>query len=135
MCDEDPAYAAFSRLFARYKTVNHSKTFSESDGTNNNQAESFNARMRRTAEGTYLCPSNKYLVEYGSEVAWREDTRKLSTGKKLRHLLSRALSVGMSLWWRGYGQGVHRTDELLVEGPAPAKGRGKRKGARPKPPR
>ena len=61
--------------------------------------------------------------------------RKLSTGKKLRHLLRTALGVRLSTWWRGYGQGLHREEELLVEGDQPAKPRGRKKGWEPKLPR
>jgi len=86
-------------------------------------------------EGIYLSPSNKYLADYSAEAAWREDTRKLSTGKKLRHVLGVAMRVGLSLWWRGYWQGKHRLVELLVEGPKEAKPRGKKKGWKAKPPR
>lgn len=135
MSDEDPAYGLFWRMFAKHQTITHSKEFSKPDGTNNNQAESFNWRMRRAAEGIYLSPSNKYLKDYAAEQAWREDTRRLSTRKRLRHLMHLALSVGMSLWWRGYSHGSHRKDELLVEGPEPARGRGKKVGAKPRAPR
>ena len=83
----------------------------------------------------YLNTSKKYLTDYAAEAAWREDVRKLSTGKKLRHLLRTALGVGLSTWWRGYGQGVHREEELLVEGDQPAKLRGRKKGWEPRPPR
>jgi transposase-like protein len=135
MSDEDPSYATFGRLFADHKTINHSKAFSYRDGTNNNQAESFNWRVRRAVEGIYLNPSNKYLGDYAAEQAWREDTRRLSTGKKLAHLLTVALGVGRSQWWAGYTHGHHREHELLVEGPMPAKGRGRKKGARKRPPK
>lgn len=135
MSDEDPAYAPFKRLFAGHQTVSHSKAFSLPDGTNNNQAESFNRRVRRAIEGVYLSASNKYLKDYAAEQAWREDTRRLSTGTKLKHLLRVALGVGQSLWWRGYSQGHHREDELLIEGARPAAGRGKKAGAKAKPPR
>lgn len=60
--------------------------------------------MRRSAEGIYLNASNKYLTDYAVETAWREDTRRLSTGKKLRHLFLKAMSVGLSMWWRGLPQ-------------------------------
>ena len=100
-----------------------------------NLAESFNWRMRRAVEGIYLNPSNKYLLDYAAEMAWREDTRRLSTGKKLKHLLKNALGIGLSQWWRGYTQGHHREDELLIEGPQKAKTRGKPKGWTSKPPR
>lgn len=133
--DEDPAYASFRRLFADHKTINHSKGYSDGNGTSNNLAESFNWRMRRGAEGIYLNPSNKYLREYAVEQAWREDTRRLSTSKKLMHLFRHALSVGLSQWFRGYTHGKHRGVELLVGGPQPAKGRGRPKGWKARPPR
>lgn len=133
--DEDSAYATFGKLFADHKTINHSKGYSDGNGTSNNLAESFNWRMRRAAEGIYLNPSNKYLTEYATEQAWREDTRKLSTGKKLRHLFRHALFVGRSLWFRGYTHGKHREYEVLLEGDRPAKGRGRPKGWTAKPPK
>lgn len=135
MSDEDPSYAAFGRLFSDHKTVNHSRTYSAPGGVNNNQAESFNYRVRRAIEGIYLNVSNKYLADYSAEQAWREDTRRLSTGKKLGHLLRYAFGIGISFWWRGYTHGHHRKDELLIEGPRAAQGRGKKVGAKPKPPR
>lgn len=39
----------FAKPFAGHKAVCHSETYSLPDGTNNNQAESFNWRMRRSA--------------------------------------------------------------------------------------
>lgn len=135
MSDSDNAYSHFDKLFAAHRKVNHSKGYSTADGTNNNQAESFNRRMRRAVEGVYLNASNKYLKDYAAEQAWREDTRRVSTGKKLAHLMRLALGVGLSLWWRGYSHGRHRQEELLIEGARPAPGRGKEKGAKPKPPR
>ena len=135
MSDEDPAYYSFSKLFTQHQTINHSKGYSDGKGVSNNLAESFNWRMRRSAEGIYLSPSNKYLADYAAENAWREDTRKLSTRDRLRQLLRTVMGVGLSQWWRGYGQGLHRMEELLIEGPQEAKTRGKPKGWRAKPPR
>ena len=135
MSDEDSSYARFKDQFADHKTVNHSKSYSTPEGVNNNQAESFNSRVKRAIKGIYLNVSHKYLKDYASEIAWREDTRGLVTSKKLAHLFRVALGVGMSLWWRGYTHGHHRTDELLVEGPRPAPARGKPVGQPPKPPR
>jgi transposase-like protein len=135
MTDEDPAYARFPGLFAEHKTVNHSRAFSDRKGTNNNQAESFNWRMKRLVRGIYLNPSVKYLLDYAGEAAWREDTRRLSVGDRLKHLLKSALGVGLSLWWRNYSHGHHRDEELLLEGPQEAKTRGKKKGWKPRPPR
>lgn len=135
MTDEDPAYGRFDALFEDHKTVNHSKGYSERKGTNNNQAESFNWRMKRAVRGIYLNPSVKYLLDYAGEAAWREDTRRLSVGDRLKHLLQAALSVGLSQWWRNYSHGHHRDEELLLEGPREVATRGKKVGWRPKPPR
>lgn len=135
MSDEDPAYAGFRGLFAAHKTVNHSVAYSDGKGTSNNLAESVNARLRRAIENIYLNVSNKYMKDYATEVAWRVDTRKLSTGEKLQHVLRHALSVGLSLWWRGYTHGHHRKEELLIEGPQPALGRGRQPGWKAKVPR
>jgi transposase-like protein len=135
MTDEDTSYAKFKEMFAGHQTVSHSVTYSLPDGTNNNQAESFNRRMKRAIRGIYLSASNKYLKDYAAEQAWREDTRRTPTGKKLAHLFRVAMGVGRSLWWRGYSQGHHRTDELLLDGPRPAEGRGKKVGAKGKLPR
>jgi transposase-like protein len=135
MSDEDPSYAAFKGLFADHKTINHSVAYSDGNGVSNNLAESFNARVRRLVEGTYLAISNKYLSSYTVEAAWRTDTRKLAPFEKLAHLFRHALSVGHSLWFRGYTHGHHRKVELLVEGAMPAPGRGRPPGWKPKKPR
>ncbi len=128
MTDEDNSYGAFSELFAAHNTVNHSQEYSNGKGVSNNQAESFNARMRRSVEGIYLNPSHKYLMEYACENAWRQDVRKLNTGKRLEHLFGKVLSVGTSQWWSNYTHGENRECELLIEGNRPVATRGKPKG-------
>ena len=128
MTDEDNSYSAFSRLFAEHNTVNHSQEYSNGKGVSNNQAESFNARMRRSVEGIYLNPSHKYLMEYACENAWRQDVRKLNTGKRLEHLFGKALWVGQTHWWRNYTHGQNRGYEMLIEGDRPVATRGKPKG-------
>lgn len=70
-----------------------------------------------------------------AEQAWREDTRRLSTFNRLKALLTHVLKVGLSQWFCGYTHGHPREYEFLVEGQRPAKGRGKPKGWREKPPR
>jgi transposase-like protein len=135
MSDEDPSYATFDRLFKAHKTINHSVEYSDGKGTNNNQAESYNKRMRRAIEGVHLNPSNKYLHEYASEQAWREDTRRMSTGDKLDNLLRTVMFVGPSQSWCGYSHGKHRTEEILIDGRQAAPARGKPKGWRPPLPR
>lgn len=128
--DEDPSYAKLGKSFASHHTIKHSEAFSK-DGINQNQAESFNARLRRSLEGTYLNVSRKYLHEYACEAAWREDTRRLSTGERLQMLLNHALNAGLSHWWRGFTHGKHRKYEALVEGPQDVRSSGPRKGRHP----
>lgn len=135
MTDEDNSYAAFSKLFAEHNTVNHTKEYSNGKGVSNNQAESFNARMRRSVEGIYLNPSHKYLMEYACENAWRQDVRKLDPGGRLEHLFGTALWVGESHWWRNYTHGENREYEMLIEGNQPVATRGKPKGYRHRLPR
>lgn len=135
MSDEDSSYAVLRPLFGALKTVNHSEGYSRPGGISNNQAESFNWRTRRGLEGIYLNASVRYLSDYASEQAWREDVRRLSTRQKVLHLLRTALGVGPSRWWVNFTHGKHRDVELLVEGNQPAAGRGQKKGVRPKPPR
>lgn len=135
MTDEDTSYHSFKKLFERHESVAHTETYSKPGGVSNNLAESFNARHRRAQEGIYLNSSLKYAQDYAAEQAWREDCRRMSTGKKLAHLVMTALGVGESVWWRNFSHGAHRQVELLVEGPRTAKPRGKEKGWQPKLPR
>lgn len=130
MTDEDPSYAAFSKLFAQHNTVNHSKEYSNGKGVSNNQAESLNARARRGLEGIYLNVSQKYLMDYGCEMTWRQDVRKLAMHGKLSHLMGKSLWVGPSQWWGNYSHGKHREYELLIEGDRIIRTRGKPKGYR-----
>lgn len=132
--DEDPAYDGVGKYFAAHDSVKHSETYSDERGVNQNQAESFNARMRRSVEGIYLNPREKYLLEYGAETAWREDTRKMSNGHKLASLFGTVLGVGHSRCWRGYTHGKHRKFEPLVEGEREAKTSGPKKGKHPQDP-
>lgn len=51
MSDVAPSYAAFKQPFADHRTINHSKEYSRRDRSNNNQAESFDWRVRQPIEG------------------------------------------------------------------------------------
>lgn len=134
MTDEDPAYDQMGTWLAAHDAVKHSETYSNERGVNQNQAESFNGRMRRLVEGIYLNPREKYLVDYGAEAAWREDTRKMSNGKKLTSLFGTVMGVGPSRWWRGFTHGKHRKFEPLIEGQREAKPSGPPKGRHPQDP-
>lgn len=118
MTDEN---AAYNRLDIEYdhKTVQHAIEFSTEDGVSDNQAESYFSRMRRYVLGVSHRIEAKYMADIATEMAWREDVRKMTEGQKRDVLLKAVFNSGLSRWWRGYWQGYHRSGELLF-GPAPA---------------
>lgn len=135
MSDEDAAYAAFGAHFAKHDTVNHTQTFSKPGGISNNQAESFNMRVKRGVTAVYTGMGHKYVHEYCCEMAWRKDTVEMKASKRIGHLLSLLGRVGESQFWRGASHGFHRNYEILVDGTLPAKAHGRRKGWTSPPPR
>lgn len=56
-----------------------------------------------------------HLLDYAQEFAWREDVRTRTEVEKLKDLVKRVFSCGLSRWWRGYWQGHHRAGEFRVE--------------------
>jgi hypothetical protein len=117
MTDELGAYGRLSALY-EHLTVNHSVEFSTEDGVNNNLAESYFARMRRMIIGQIHRVTPKYMLDYSTEVAWREDMRRSSLSLQVRTLLGASLR-SPSKWWRRYWQGDHREAEILFQPAAP----------------
>lgn len=111
--DECPAYNCLSAGFT-HETVEHSKEYSTIDGVNNNQAESYFSRLRRSEYGTFHRMMARYMIDYANEMAWREDYRRKTEKERFIDLLKRSLTVGYSIWWRGYWQGVKRNNEMLI---------------------
>lgn len=100
--DESPQWDS---LHAHYdmKRINHSEAFSR-DGACTNQAESYFSRLRRAEFGIHHKVSGKYLNRYSSEMAWREDNRRVPNGAQFRAITGSALNHPMSREWRGYWQ-------------------------------
>ncbi|WP_186510766.1 IS1595 family transposase [Caenimonas sedimenti] len=115
MTDELAAYGRLSMLYD-HQTVNHSKEFSTKPkgGVNNNLAESYFARFRRMVIGQTHRVTPKYMFDYTSEVAWREDMRRCSPSLQVKTLLTASLKKP-SVWWRGYWQGQNRSTEILFD--------------------
>ena len=111
MTDEHPAYGQFAAKF-KHATVNHSIEFSTDEGVNNNHAESFFSRMRRMVFGQVHRVTPKYMLDYVTEVAWREDWRRIQTSEQVRSLI-RMSTYTKSKWWRGYWQGKKRAEEIF----------------------
>lgn len=85
------------------KRINHSKAYSQ-DGVNTNQAESFFSRIRRAEIGIHHHIAGKYLSAYATEMAWREDARRVSNGNQFTMIVSAAAIAPKSAVWCGYWQ-------------------------------
>ena len=83
--------------------INHSVAFSK-DGACTNHAESYFARLRRAEIGQHHHISGKYLGFYASEMAWREDSRRLPNGALHQTATAAALAHPVSRVWKGYWQ-------------------------------
>lgn len=115
--DEMPSYGNVKLMGYTHQVVNHSVEFSSDEGYNENQAESYFSRMRRACIGIYHRITPKYMLDYASETAWREDVRRQDTRSQLAMLVQRVFSAGLSKDWLNYCHGNHRQVELLFQGP------------------
>lgn len=108
-------HTGYDHFHAHYdmKRVNHSVEYKSLDGACNNQSESFNARFRRMQYGQCHKISNLYLSNYANEIAYREDTRRLSNGAIFADIFSKCLSTPVSNEFCGYWQGNKRVAERL----------------------
>lgn len=95
----------WDNLHARFATkrINHSEAYSK-DGACTNMAESFFSRLRRAETGTHHHISGKYLSAYATEMAWREDVRRVSNGGQFAQVVSAAMAAPVSRQWKGYWQ-------------------------------
>jgi hypothetical protein len=95
----------WDNLHARFATkrINHSEAYSK-DGACTNMAESFFSRLRRAEIGTHHHISGKYLSAYATEMAWREDVRRVSNGGQFAQVVSAAMAAPVSRQWKGYWQ-------------------------------
>ena len=114
--DELSAYGNLKYMGYGHETVNHSKEFSTDSGVNQNQAESFFSRMRRSCIGIYHRITPRYMLDYAAEMAWREDMRRRDTEDQLRTLIRRVFKAGVSFDWTNYCRGNKRRTELLFQG-------------------
>jgi ISXO2-like transposase domain len=96
--------AGWDILHTRFemKRINHQEAYS-ADGACTNQAESFFSRLRRAEIGTHHHISG-YTAAYASEMAWREDNRRVSNGEQFLMTAAAALAHSVSRQWKGYWQ-------------------------------
>lgn len=100
--DEATHWDALQARFAT-KRINHSEAYSL-DGACTNQVESFFSRLRRAEIGTHHHIAGKYLAAYASEMAWREDNRRVSNGGQFAQVAAAAMDAPVSRQWKGYWQ-------------------------------
>ena len=81
--------------------INHSIAYSL-DGACTNQAESYFSRLRRAEFGVHHKIGGRYLSQYSSEMAWREDHRRESNGAQFKMIAGLAINHPTSRQWRGY---------------------------------
>ena len=128
--DSGTAFKKLGTQFQVHVQVNHTLALSGSAGEHCNFAESFNARFDR-AEDIYRNIEPKQLCDYGCEVAFRADHRRIAPGAAADRAMWYALSVGESQFWRGFTHGRHRSYEILLTGNRPAPPSGPAKGRSP----
>lgn len=112
MTDESGAFTQLSRWYD-HQSVQHSLEWVNDKGVNDNQAESYFSRLRRSEYGVYHGFRPEYLTDYANEMAWREDARRESMKEKFRGLLASVMTAGNSRWFSGYFQGNRRQAEIF----------------------
>lgn len=113
--DELPAYGNLKTMGYTHEVVNHSVEFSTDEGYNQNQAESFFSRMRRACIGIYHRITPRYMLDYATEMAWREDARRMDTAAQVTALAQRIFTSGVSPDWINYCRGHRRSAELIFQ--------------------
>lgn len=95
----------WDNLEARFltKRINHSEAYSTPESCTN-MAESFFSRLRRAEVGIHHHIAGRYLAAYATEMAWREDNRRISNGEQFLLATSSALAHPVSRQWKGYWQ-------------------------------
>lgn len=98
--------SGWDSLYAHYdmRRVNHSVEFKADDGACTNEAESYFSRLRRSEIGVHHRISGALLGRYASEMAWREDRRRVSNGGQSQEVIGLALRHPVSREWAGYWQ-------------------------------
>jgi hypothetical protein len=56
------------------------------------------------------------MIDYASEMAWREDIRRDTTNDQFTGVMWRIFDAGLSADWMNYCRGNKRKGELLYQG-------------------
>jgi hypothetical protein len=104
---EEAAHWDNLATFYLTKRINHQESYSDGEACTN-QAESSFSRLRRAEIGTHHHISRRYLNAYASEMAWREDHRRVSNGEQFLIATNAALAHPVGRQWKGYWQRLHK---------------------------
>lgn len=105
MADEAPGYNDLVALFPMRRN-NHGEAYVVEPGSSTNQVESFFSRVRRSAHGVHHRVAGTYLDWYVSDLAFREDMRRMPMNLLSNRYLGTALAHPVSRNVAGYWQGV-----------------------------
>ena len=105
MADEAPGYNDLVALFPMRRD-NRGGAYVVEPGSSTNQAESFFSRVRRSAHGVHHRVAGTYLDWYVSDLAFREDMRRMPMNLLSKQYLGTALAHPVSRNIAGYWQGV-----------------------------
>jgi len=100
--DEASHWDALHGMFDTHR-INHSVAYSL-NGACTNQAESFFSRLRRAEIGTHHHIAGPYLNAYATEMAWREENRRVANGEQTTKVGLAAMASSVSRKWAGYWQ-------------------------------
>ena len=92
--DQHSAYNLFSGEFVELLRVNHNKEFQTDRGANTNLAENIFSRIRAAVHGAWHRMSVQNLIEYGWEVAWRQEMVGKNNLFQFEDLLRRLMTSG-----------------------------------------
>lgn len=98
--DEASHWDGVERRFLT-KRINHSVEYSTAEACTH-QAEIFFSRLRRAEIGIHHHIAGPYLAAYATEMAWREDNRRISNGEQFLLATSSALAHPVSRQWKAY---------------------------------
>lgn len=85
------------------KRINHSEAYSDSEDLHQPSGVFF-SRLRRAEIGIHHHVAGPYLAAYASEMAWRENNRRISNGEQYLMTCDAALQHPVSREWKGYRQ-------------------------------
>ncbi len=85
------------------KRVNHQHSYVDGDASTN-QAEAFFSRIRRAEIGIHHRIAGNYLSAYATEMAWREDARRVGNGNQFAMVVGAVTAAPKSDVWCGYWQ-------------------------------